>query len=161
MFKTTINPHEFPLRDTYRLGDFYDDWYKIERTGRTSKSRYMKIARMLLEKISRVIIEEQAEFTMPRRLGKKRIKLRNLRNKKVVDFAKTKEMGEVVYYPFEENRPIYVWHWNKNSKYANFKYRHLYRYKVADGNERMGKKGLNNFVRDSYNDPDRLDYELL
>lgn len=149
-------------RDKFTLGSFYDLWFINERESKISRTRYIKIAKLLLQKMSRHIIQSGIQFRVPKRLGLVHIVKSNYPVERVDINESVKKRKRVKLRKYGD-MPVFKFTWNKKTRYTDFINSDMYQFKVAAGKqeEYWGRRGLTQYAHDNRNNPFKTDYDVL
>ena len=149
---------------TYTLSEIYEI-YKQDRQDwphLPDRRKWLKVAKKLLYELSLLIIRENLLFKIPVRMGKIGIKKSKNHSKFRIDWAKTKEVGKVMYHlNHHTDRYYFRWYWSRKS--AMFTNKYFYSFKPIDDKARrkIGKRGLAAWIKKLGNDPYKKDYDCL
>jgi hypothetical protein len=159
--KTRVSTIE-EMRDKYSLAAFFDDWFKHERTAYVGRSRYIKIAKLLLKEISKLLIEKPVEFRLPKRLGMISV-VKTGWERRPIDLTESTRQRKRVYRQGSVKMPVYTIKWHKENRYTDFINKPYYTFKATRGSaeEYFGRAGLSAFAYESMMDPSIKDFDRI
>jgi hypothetical protein len=154
----------YPSKERYTLGDFAK-WFVEEYEHNITTAEYNKIAKRILWKINRMLIEYPIDFCPPGRVGMYVIKAIKVKESiKPIDWEEFNISRRIIKRRIKLSKGYtYRFRWLKSKNSTDFKNSNLYRFKlVQDPHNRMiGIRGLFAYVSKGMRDINAPNFERL